>query len=144
MILARFLLLFFFTCLSHASTADEYLTENDVVLSYRILGQNPNDRARIAVVKMSLYRDDYPLVRLEGYEYLKRPVPITSARIHSEPEKGARCVLVDAGHRISKIFTFERPLSFPADHIFGDASWATSYFYCFTENEARPDMHPGQ
>ena len=136
------LLLFLFSILrfSRANNSIEDLTENDVLLSYRLLGEDPSSLGHVAIVKMYLEIDDYPWAQLVGNEFLERSVHITTARIHSGPNEGAHCVLVDAGDRTSIIFTPDYPIEFPADHIFGDESWSTSYFHCFTAPEKRPDI----
>ena len=142
MIIFQFYLLFFTTVLLNFSKAHnslQKLGKDDVLISYTILGDDAASRDQIAVVNMNLAYDVYPWAHLVGKEFLKRPVHVTSARIHFNM-KDAKCVLADAGHKHSKIFTTESPLEFPADHVFGDASWTTTYFHCFTEPEQRPDL----
>lgn len=134
-----YILFFVFLNFTNAHNSLQKLREDDVLLSYTVLDDGSSSRDRVAIVKMYFVYDVYPWAHLVGTEFLKRPVHITSAQIHYSM-KDARCVLTDAGYRTSKVFTSESPLQFPADHIFGDESWTTSYFYCFTEPEKRPDL----
>ena len=134
-----YLLFFVFLNLSDAHNSLQKLGENDVLITYTVVGENSSTHNRFAIVKMYFESDIYPWAHLIGNEYLERPVHVTSARIDFNI-KDARCVCKDAGHRNSKVFTSTSPLEFPADHAFGDESWTTTYFHCFTKPEKRPDL----